>query len=110
MSAADRQLPYVDVDRGRIGHTGTVSVHRWAELTARLSSVGEKLVRSTASQFLIVLGLFVGLAGCSATYQPEQEEAAAPSFNLTNAVGECRNGYPNQITQAVERAACTIKA
>jgi hypothetical protein len=33
-----------------------------------------------------------------------------PSLNLNDALAECRSGYPDQITQAVARAACVIKA
>ena len=41
---------------------------------------------------------------------PPRLEAAPPPLNLNDALAECRSGYPDQITQAVARAACVIKA
>lgn len=57
-----------------------------------------------------MVGLAAALAGCSISRQIEQDEAAPTPLNLNEALAECRNGYPDQITQAVARAACVIKA
>jgi len=57
-----------------------------------------------------VVGLAAGLAGCGISRQIEQDKAAPAPLNLNDALAECRNGYPDQITQAVARAACVIKA
>jgi hypothetical protein len=60
---------------------------------------------------MAVIGLVAGLAGCSISRQIiEQDEAAPTPLNLNDALADCRNGYPDQITQAVARAACVIKA
>jgi hypothetical protein len=37
-------------------------------------------------------------------------QVTPPPLNLNDALAECRSGYPDQITQAVARAACIIKA
>jgi len=54
--------------------------------------------------------LVAGLLGCSVSRQIEQDEAAPAPLNLNDALAECRNGYPDQITQAIARAVCVIKA
>jgi hypothetical protein len=79
-------------------------------LTVPLFPVGKNFVGSTAGQFMILLGFVIGLTGCGISRQLEQDEAAAPPLNLNDALAECRNSYPDQITQAVARAACIIKA
>jgi hypothetical protein len=66
------------------------------------------------------------LAGCGVARQAERSEAdpapvslaepapanlAEPApVNLNDTLAECHNGYPDQITQAVARAGCVIKA
>lgn len=59
---------------------------------------------------LVVLGFMAGLAGCGTSRLVEQDEAIPAPFNLNDALTECRNGYPDQLTQTVARAACVIKA
>jgi hypothetical protein len=78
-------------------------------LTCALGQVGKQFVRSGAIPSIAVAGLVVVLAGCSISRQIEQDEAAPTPLNLNEALAECRNGYPDQITQAVARAACVIK-
>ena len=50
------------------------------------------------------------LTGCGISRQVEQNEADPAPVNLNDALAECRNRYPDQLTQAVARAACVIKA
>jgi hypothetical protein len=59
---------------------------------------------------LLVVGLAAGLSGCGISRQIEQDEATPASLNLNGALAECRSLYPDQITQAVARAACVVKA
>src|SRR4051794_24614170 len=63
-----------------------------------------------AARSMIILGVVIGLAGCGVSRQLEENEAAAPPFNLNDALAQCGNSYPNQITEAVPRATCVIKA
>jgi hypothetical protein len=51
------------------------------------------------------------LAGCSSFRQADQQEAADTTLNdINNAVAECRHANPDEIAQAVARAACVNKA
>jgi hypothetical protein len=55
------------------------------------------------------------LTGCGISRQAEQQAAEEPapapaSLNLNDGLAECRYAYPDQITQAVARAGCVIKA
>jgi hypothetical protein len=59
---------------------------------------------------LAVLAACTLLTACGAVPQAIEQEADPPPVNLNDALAECRNGYPDQITQAVPRAACVIKA
>lgn len=52
----------------------------------------------------------VVLAGCGTSRLPGQEEADVAPVSLNDALAECRYAYPDQITQAVARAACIVKA
>ena len=106
-------------------------------LTCALVQVGGYFIRSGVIKSIVAIGLAAGLAGCSNSRHIERDEAtpastsleaapaspgleakpaspgleAAPSpLNLNEALAECRSGYPDQITQAVARAACVIKA
>ena len=63
-----------------------------------------------AIQTLIVLGQVIALTGCGISRQVEQNEGGPAPVNLNDALAECRNGHPDQITQAVARAACVIMA
>ena len=80
------------------------------ELTCALGRVAKQFIRRGAIRSIAVVGLAAGLAGCGISRQIEQDEAAPAPLNLNDALAECRNGYPDQITQAVARAACVIKA
>jgi hypothetical protein len=64
--------------------------------------------RTQAHRCLVSATLCCLLAGCAISRQLDQEEA--PSVDLRGAVAECRNAYPDQITQAVVRADCIVKA
>src|SRR5258708_1114563 len=75
-----------------------------------LARVGRQFIRAGAMRSLVMLGFMVGLAGCGTSRLVEQDEATPAPFNLNDALTECRNGYPDQLTQAVARAACVIKA
>ena len=96
-------------------------------LTCALVQVGEYFIRSDVMKSIVAIGLAAGLAGCSNARYIERDEAtpastsleAAPSpgleakpllLNLNDALADCRSGYSNQITQAVMRALCIIKA
>jgi hypothetical protein len=60
--------------------------------------------------FLVML-LCALLAGCGTSRQADQQDAAEPApFDLNDALAECRHAYPDQMTQAVARAGCVIKA
>ena len=78
-------------------------------MTCAFVQVGKQFVRGGVKRSIAVAGLAVALAGCSISRQIEQDEAAPTPLNLNEALAECRNGYPDQITQAVARAACVIK-
>jgi hypothetical protein len=91
-----------------------------AGLNCVLANIGRRSGWKSSIQALIVSGYIAVLAGCGISRQVEQGEAApvpakqgeadpAPA-NLNDALAGCRNGYPDQITQAVVRAACVIKA
>ena len=51
------------------------------------------------------------LAGCGSARPADQQEAADQSLNdVNNAITECRHANPDEIAQAVARAACVNKA
>jgi hypothetical protein len=97
-------------------------------LTCALVQVGGYFIRSGVIKSIVAIGLAAGLAGCSNSRHIERDEAtpastsleAAPAspgleakpspLNLNDALADCRSGYPDQITQAVARAVCIIKA
>ncbi len=79
-------------------------------MTCALGRVAKQFIRRGAIRSIAVVGLAAGLAGCGISRQIEQDKAAPAPLNLNDALAECRNGYPDQITQAVARAACVIKA
>ena len=58
----------------------------------------------------VVALLFSLLAGCGGTRLALQSEAEESSVNLADALADCRNGFPDQIAQAVPRADCIVKA
>ena len=51
------------------------------------------------------------ISGCGISRETEQKEAvdATPS-DVNDSLAECRRAHPNEIAQAVERAACVNKA
>lgn len=63
-----------------------------------------------AIRSVIVLATFAALAGCGISRQIEQVEPDRAPANLNHELAGCRNGYPDQITQAVARAECVIRA
>ena len=74
----------------------------------------------TASREIIYLGrqgmrLLIAMvscaliAGCGVSRQADEAADSTPS-DLNDALAECRRAYPNEIAQAVERAACVNKA
>jgi hypothetical protein len=67
-------------------------------------------LRTAAARFLTVATFCVVLAGCGTSRPPGQEEADVAPVSLNDALAECRYGYPDQVTQAVARAACIVKA
>ena len=96
-------------------------------LTCALVQIGGYFIRSGVMKSIVTIGLAAGLAGCSNGRHIERDEAtpastsleAAPSpgleakpspLNLNDALADCRSGYSDQITQAVVRALCIIKA
>ena len=58
----------------------------------------------------VVAFLFSLVAGCGGTRLALQSEAEESSVNLADALADCRNGFPDQIAQAVPRADCIVKA
>ena len=59
----------------------------------------------------VVIAFCAVLAGCGISRQAEQQAAEDPTPpSLNDALAECRHAYPDQITQAVARAGCVIKA
>ena len=69
-----------------------------------------RLRRHGALRTLMVSGLLAVLTGCGISRQIELGESDPVPANLNDGLAECRNFYPDQITQAVARAACIIKA
>src|SRR5712692_9520219 len=60
---------------------------------------------------LVVMALFAVLAGCGINRQADQQAAVDPALDSANtALAECRHTYPDEIAQAVARAACVNKA
>ncbi|MFB6421140.1 MULTISPECIES: hypothetical protein [Bradyrhizobium] len=61
---------------------------------------------------VVLLASLALLAGCGAARQIILEETAdvvAP-ISLSEALAHCRNGFPDQIVEAVPRAECIVKA
>jgi hypothetical protein len=54
--------------------------------------------------------LFSLLAGCGGARQALQNASDDSTVSLTDALADCRNAFPDQITQAVRRADCIVKA
>ena len=96
-------------------------------LTCALVQNGGYFIRSGVRKSIVTIGLAAVLAGCSNARHIERDEAtpastsleAAPSpgleakpspLNLNDALADCRSGYSDQMTQAVVRALCIIKA
>ena len=51
------------------------------------------------------------LVGCGSSRQADQQEATDTTLNdVNNAITECRHANPDEIAQAVARAACVNKA
>lgn len=61
-------------------------------------------------QYVVVTLLLNVLAGCGGTRQALETESEDASINLTEALADCRNAFPDQIAQAVPRAECIVKA
>jgi hypothetical protein len=60
---------------------------------------------------LVVMALCAVLAGCGIYRQTDQQEAVDPALDSANeALAQCRDAYPDEIAQAVARAACVNKA
>jgi hypothetical protein len=59
---------------------------------------------------LAALAVCMLLAACGAVRQAIEEEVDPAPANLNDALTECRNAFPDQITQAVARAASVVKA
>jgi hypothetical protein len=60
---------------------------------------------------LAIMALCAAVAGCGISRQPTEQETEEPAaVSLNDALAACRNGYPDQITQAVARAACVNNA
>ena len=60
-------------------------------------------------RLLIAMVSCVLIAGCGVSRQADEAADSTPS-DLNDALAECRRAYPNEIAQAVERAACVNKA
>lgn len=59
---------------------------------------------------LVALGFVAALTACGISREVVEQDGAEPApLNLNQALAECRNRYPDQITQAVARAACVVK-
>jgi len=61
-------------------------------------------------RWAVVVFLVWLLAGCAGRQQALQNEQEEASVNLTDALADCRNAFPDQIAQAVPRAECIVKA
>jgi hypothetical protein len=79
-------------------------------LTGVLARIGKPFISGRCVRSLVALGFVAALTGCGISRQVEQEGTESAALNLNQALAECRNGYPDQITQAVARATCVIKA
>jgi len=62
-------------------------------------------------RLLIVIVACVLIAGCGSSHQAGQQEAPDSTLDgMNEALAECRRAYPDEITQAIERAACVNRA
>lgn len=78
-------------------------------LTGVLALVERHFIPGRGARWVVLVGFVAALAGCGISRQVEQDGTEPPPLNLNEALAECRNGYPDQITQAVARAACVVK-
>jgi hypothetical protein len=67
-----------------------------------LRRLGMRLLIATVSCALI--------AGCGSSQQADQEPQDTTLDGISEALAECRHAYPDEIIQAVARAACVNKA
>jgi hypothetical protein len=59
----------------------------------------------------MVIAICAVVAGCGSHRQADQQEAVASEPDSVNEnLAQCRNSYPDEIAQAVARAACINKA
>ena len=66
--------------------------------------------RMQANRSWVIAAFCCLLGGCAISRQLDQESGEASSVDLRGAVAGCRHAYPDQITQAVVRADCIVKA
>lgn len=70
-----------------------------------------RAARRTAGSVVLLASLGL-LAGCGAARQISQDDTVddvAP-ISLSDALANCRNGFPDQIVEAVPRAECIVKS
>ena len=61
-------------------------------------------------RLLIAVVSCVLIAGCGSSRQADQEAPDSTLDDMTEALAGCRRAYPDEITQAVARAACVNRA
>ena len=67
------------------------------------------LDRRATARVLAVLVQVTLVTGCGSSRQIDLGESEPSPANLNEALAECRNKHPDQLTQAAVRAACMIK-
>ena len=80
-----------------------------AEIAATPSAGASAAVSAAAPAAASATAPAAGPSAAEIRAAPAAASEAAP-LNLNAVVAVCRNGYPDQITQAVARAACIVKA
>src|SRR5436189_5186455 len=63
-----------------------------------------------ANRYGVIAAFCCLLGGCAISRQLDQEGGEASSLDLRGALAGCRHAYPDQITQAISRADCIVKA
>ena len=77
-----------------------------------MGNIGREIVsrRRQGMRLLIAVVSCVLIAGCGSSHLADQEAPDTTLDDINEALAECRRAYPDEITQAVARAACVNRA
>lgn len=75
-----------------------------------LAKAMRPLHRRTTTRILVVLVEVIVLTGCGSSRQIDLSESDHAPAGLNDALAACRNANPDQLTEAVARASCVIRA